>query len=131
MNYRETLAYLDSFINFERKAAYPYKQSFKLERIRRFLDLIGNPQDSFKSVHVAGTKGKGSVCVFCAGILRASGCSVGLYTSPHLCDVRERIRVLAPRGKDADFEGMISRKELSALASRMRPAIDSFCRQSP
>ena len=134
MTYRDTLAYLDQFINYERKASYPYRQSFKLERIRSFLDLIGNPQDSFKSIHVAGTKGKGSVCVFCASILREAGYSVGLYTSPHLCDVRERLRVLTPRparDADPDFEGMISARELSALAGSLRPAIDSFCSSSP
>jgi dihydrofolate synthase / folylpolyglutamate synthase len=55
----------------------------------------GNPQDRFRSVHVAGTKGKGSTCAMIAGMLQACGYKVGLYTSPHLVDVRERIRSTA------------------------------------
>jgi dihydrofolate synthase/folylpolyglutamate synthase len=94
MTYRETIQYLDSLINYEKKCAYPYRESFKLERIKEFFAVIGNPQDALKCIHVAGTKGKGSVCAFCAYILKEAGYKVGLYTSPHLSDVRERIRVL-------------------------------------
>jgi dihydrofolate synthase/folylpolyglutamate synthase len=94
MTYPETITYLDSFINYEKKAAYPYKESFKLERIEEFLKVIDNPQDSLKCIHIAGTKGKGSVCAFCAYILKEAGYKVGLYTSPHLSEVRERIRIL-------------------------------------
>jgi len=97
MSYPEAVRYLDSFINYEKKSGYPYKESFKLERIKGFLRLIGDPQNSLKCIHVAGTKGKGSVCAFCAYILKEAGYKVGLYTSPHLSEVKERIRVLEPR----------------------------------
>lgn len=131
MTYRETVRYLDSLVNYERRSGYSYARSFKLSRIRSFLASIGNPQGSFKSIHVAGTKGKGSVCLFCAHILRRSGCRVGLYTSPHLIDPRERLRVLEPGARPAgDFEGTITRERLARLVSGMRPAIDSFNRTS-
>lgn len=66
---------------------------FGLARIRRLLARLEDPQEAFASVHVAGTNGKGSVCAMLDSVLRASGKRVGLYTSPHLDDVRERIRV--------------------------------------
>lgn len=131
MTYRETVRYLNSLVNYERRSGYSYARSFKLERIRAFLLSIGDPQGSFKSIHVAGTKGKGSVCLFCAHILRRAGCRVGLYTSPHLIDPRERLRVLEPGvSPSGDFEGMITRERLSRLVSEMSPAIDSFNRSS-
>src|SRR3989338_6957798 len=94
MSYPEVISYLESFINYEKVPTYPYNESLKLERIRGFLDLIGNPQNSFKCLHIAGTKGKGSTCAFLTYILREAGYRVGLYTSPNLSDFRERIRVL-------------------------------------
>ena len=133
MSYRTAVTYLDSFINYEKKAKFPYKQSLKLERIRDFLRSIGDPQESFSSIHVAGTKGKGSTCVFAAHILRCAGFRTALYTSPHLSDVRERIRILEPdeaNSDQRDFEGMISRKALAALVSRMKPKLDAYCRSS-
>ncbi len=131
MSYLETIKYLNSFVNYEKKTDYPYKESLKLERMFGFLKIIGNPQERFKSVHVAGTKGKGSVCVFTAYILRQAGYRVGLFTSPHLTDIRERIRILRPRVSDCqdcrdDFEGMIPKKDLAALVVRLKPKIDKF-----
>ena len=64
-----------------------------LERIQGVLDALGNPERRYGIVHVAGTNGKGSVAVMAASILKAAGLRVGLYTSPHLCSFRERIRV--------------------------------------
>jgi dihydrofolate synthase/folylpolyglutamate synthase len=139
MPYQQTIQYLDSFINYEKKSAYPYKESFKLERIQEFLKSIGNPQDYLKCIHIAGTKGKGSVCAFCAYILKEAGYKVGLYTSPHLSDVRERIRILRPSGHQSpvtshhieDFEGMISQSELVNLVKTLKPKIDDYAKKSP
>lgn len=64
-----------------------------LERVREHLERLGRPDRAFRSLHVAGTNGKGSVCAILESVLRASGRRVGLYTSPHLREVRERIRV--------------------------------------
>src|SRR5580693_6685800 len=64
-----------------------------LERIRRVLDALGNPQRSYRVVHVAGTNGKGSTCAMIDAGLRASGIRTGLFTSPHLIEPTERIQV--------------------------------------
>ncbi|HDP96264.1 MAG TPA: bifunctional folylpolyglutamate synthase/dihydrofolate synthase, partial [Euryarchaeota archaeon] len=61
------------------------------ENAKRALELLGNPTKGMEIVHVAGTNGKGSVCAMIASVLRASGYTVGLYTSPHLIDLKERI----------------------------------------
>jgi len=130
MFYQDTITYLDSFVNYEKKTRYRYKDSFKLERIREFLSRVGSPQAGLSCVHVAGTKGKGSVCAFTAFVLRQQGYTVGLYTSPHLNSVRERIRILYPGTAGSfvsdDFEGMISEEELSELVERLRPEIELF-----
>ncbi|MBI4706857.1 MAG: bifunctional folylpolyglutamate synthase/dihydrofolate synthase [Candidatus Omnitrophica bacterium] len=131
----QAIRYIESFINYEKIPVYPYEQFIKLERIREFLRLIGNPQDYLRCIHVAGSKGKGSTCVFIAYILRAAGYKVGLYTSPHLSDFRERIRVLqiACRKSHAakpEFEGMISKREFVNLVRQLKPAIDRFNKHS-
>ncbi|MBM3255805.1 MAG: bifunctional folylpolyglutamate synthase/dihydrofolate synthase, partial [Candidatus Omnitrophica bacterium] len=137
MTYPETLAYLDSFINYEKIANYPYKESIKLERINNFLNIIGNPQDSLKSIHIAGTKGKGSTCAFISYILREAGYKVGLYTSPHLLSFRERIRILQPyrqgeeRTAEVDFEGAIPEEDLIRLVDYLRPKIEEYNISSP
>jgi dihydrofolate synthase/folylpolyglutamate synthase len=127
MTYPETVQYLESFINYEKIPAYPYRESLKLERIKNFLAAIDNPQDSLRCLHIAGTKGKGSTCAFLAHILSEAGFRVGLYTSPHLSDFRERIRVLSPRLKvKEDFAGMISKEELRDLIGKLKPAIENY-----
>jgi len=134
MAYPETVQYLESFVNYENIPAYPYKESLKLERVKNFLGQIDNPQDSLKCLHIAGTKGKGSTCVFIAYILRQAGYRVGLYTSPHLSDFRERIRVLNPTTKiqqpETDFEGMISQDEITALVGRLKPLVQDYNKYS-
>ena len=84
-SYPETLAWLFSLQKFGIKLG--------LENIRGLLESCGNPQRSYPTVHVAGTNGKGSTSAFIASILMESGCRTGLYTSPHLTDFHERIRV--------------------------------------
>ena len=64
-----------------------------LDEMRRAMQKLGNPQNNLKAIHVAGTNGKGSVCAIASAILQAAGLKVGLYTSPHLMDVRERIMI--------------------------------------
>lgn len=134
MTYTEALRYLESFINYENIPAWPYKQSLKLQRFRDFLVELGNPQYRLRCIHVAGTKGKGSTSVFIAHILRAAGFKVGLYTSPHLTDFRERIRILDKNSyhKTAapDFEGMIPRRDLTCLIKVVKPYITRFNRKS-
>jgi dihydrofolate synthase/folylpolyglutamate synthase len=130
MKYPEAILYLESFINYEKIPAYPYKESLRLERLKDFLKIIDNPQDSLKAIHIAGTKGKGSTCAFIAYILRQRGYKVGLYTSPHLSDFRERIRILAPNTEhpkpNSEFEGMVSEDELAGLVIRLKPVIEKY-----
>lgn len=64
-----------------------------LERITALLELIGNPQDNLKCIHVAGTNGKGSVCAIISSVLKCAGMKVGLYTSPHIFEYTERIKI--------------------------------------
>ncbi|MDD5166250.1 MAG: bifunctional folylpolyglutamate synthase/dihydrofolate synthase [Candidatus Omnitrophica bacterium] len=129
MTYPEAIQYLESFINYEKIPVYPYKESCKLERIKGFLETVGNPQDSLGCIHIAGTKGKGSTAAFIAYILAEAGYKTGLYTSPHLVDFRERIRILEGRPQD-DFAGMILKEELAGLAEKMKPAIENYSRDS-
>ena len=134
MSYPATIQYLESFINYEKIPAYPYKESLKLERIKDFLQAIGNPQENLKCIHIAGSKGKGSTCAFVSHILRQAGYSIGLYTSPHLTDFRERIRILSPRNRNPqlrdDFEGMIAKEELTELVNKLKPSIEEYNEKS-
>jgi dihydrofolate synthase / folylpolyglutamate synthase len=137
MTYPQAIRYLETFINYERAPEYPYGESLRLERVRNFLLGLSSPQDSFKCIHVAGSKGKGSTCAFIAYILKEAGFKVGLYTSPHLSDFRERIRILVRQRSSApacrskeEFEGMISKRSLAGLVTRLKPAIDKYNRVS-
>ena len=92
MNYQETLDWMFSQLPmYQRIGAAAYKAD--LNHTIALLDLLGNPQNDFKSVHVAGTNGKGSTSHMLASIFQEAGYKTGLYTSPHLRDFRERIRI--------------------------------------
>ena len=92
--FRSAINYLDSLVNWERVISPNYNSNnFGLARISRILAALGNPHRKFKAAHVAGTKGKGSTVAMLAEMVRACGIKVGVYTSPHLLDVRERIMV--------------------------------------
>lgn len=96
MTYEETLHYLYTSIPvFQHSGASAYKPG--LGTSIALDDYLGNPHKAYKTIHVAGTNGKGSVSHLLAAILRQSGFKVGLYTSPHLVDFRERIRVNGKR----------------------------------
>jgi len=70
-----------------------FGQKLGLDRISDLLKLLKNPQEKFRSIHIAGTNGKGSTAAMTAAVLKEAGYTVGLYTSPHLEDFCERIRV--------------------------------------
>ncbi len=105
MNYQQTIDYLFSQLPmFQRIGSAAYKAD--LNNTIAICKLLGNPENKFKSIHVAGTNGKGSTSHMLASILQASGLKVGLYTSPHLKDFRERIRVngkMIPKKSVVDF----------------------------
>ena len=87
---------------------------FGLEAEQALLELLGNPQHGIKVIHVAGTNGKGSVCAFADSILRAAGYKTGLYTSPHLVRVNERIRVNGECIPDNDLAALVDRVDKCA-----------------
>ena len=92
MNYSETLEWMfNKLPMYQRIGAAAYKAD--LNNTIQLLDLLDNPHNSFKSVHVAGTNGKGSVSHTLASVFQEAGYKAGLYTSPHLRDFRERIRI--------------------------------------
>lgn len=102
-NYSNTEKFLHSSGKFRIKLG--------LERISAILELCGNPQDRLQIIHVAGTNGKGSVCTLTAEILKQSGYSVGLYTSPHIFKYNERFKVNGEDIADEDFVRYVSEIE--------------------
>lgn len=116
MTYKDAVHYLDSFYSYEKNPARK-RQFFNLEKIKILTDLFGNPQNDYPSVHVTGTKGKGSVCSILSHILKENGFKVGLYTSPHLKDVRERMKI---NNKDID------KKELALLVEELKKKVEKI-----
>jgi dihydrofolate synthase/folylpolyglutamate synthase len=93
LTYPEAVEFIESFINYEKTISWEYPEALKLDRMRALAKELGNPQNAFESIIIAGSKGKGSTAAILSSILRMEGLKVGLYTSPHLVDIRERIRV--------------------------------------
>ncbi|MGB9775385.1 MAG: bifunctional folylpolyglutamate synthase/dihydrofolate synthase [Anaerolineae bacterium] len=115
MTYREAIEYLHSLTDYEKRRIERYSpETLDLSRVERLLDMVGNPHRLYPSVHIAGTKGKGSTSAIIESALRAAGYRTGFYTSPHLHTFRERIRT----GAD-----LISRQDVVALVEEFRPLI--------
>jgi len=94
LNYKQSTVYIESLTNYEKSPAARYDASnFDLRRMELLLAALGNPQAGRKTIHIAGTKGKGSTAAMVAAILRAAGYCSGLFTSPHLYSWQERIQV--------------------------------------
>jgi dihydrofolate synthase/folylpolyglutamate synthase len=85
------------------------KSAFQLERMRALMAALGNPHESVATVHVAGSKGKGSVCGMTASMLQGCGYAVGLYTSPHMIELRERVQVNGQWVSSEDFTDVLWR----------------------
>ncbi len=100
MNYQESLAYLESLNIFGIKLG--------LERIQKLLARLELPQERYRTIHVTGTNGKGSVSAMLAGILRHSGIHTGFYSSPHLVSYTERIRVDGQAISEQEFADCLS-----------------------
>ncbi len=132
MNYTETLDYLySSMPSFQQVGGDAYKPG--LERISEFCRSIGNPQRNYFVIHVAGTNGKGSVSNMLAAVLQQAGYHTGLFTSPHLVDFRERIRVngeMISKQKVVNFvdrhKAEMSRLQLSFFEMTAAMAFDYF-----
>ena len=106
MTYEESVSYLLDIPRFSRKTS--------LENLRELLKILGDPQEKVKAVHIAGTNGKGSVCSFLNTMLIKSQKSVGLFTSPHLVHMNERIRI---NGE------MISNQEFTDVFEKVKNAV--------
>ncbi len=122
-------SYLNSFINFEHSLNKVADLDFKLERMRELLKRMGDPQKDLYIIHVAGSKGKGSTCAMIASVLKQAGLRVGLYSSPHILKLNERIRVMDARRiiqETADdlFGDSISDRELSRVLFDWKAVID-------
>ena len=116
MDYNQTLDYLYTRLPmFSRIGAAAYKKD--LHNTIALCDAIGNPETKFRAVHIAGTNGKGSVSHMLAAIFQAAGYKTGLYTSPHLKDFRERIKI---NGE------MIPKEEVVEFTERIQPQIDAI-----
>jgi len=114
--YQESLNYIYSFVDYSLTRSFRYSpEKFDLNRMQDFVVHLGNPQQAYPIIHVAGTKGKGSVSAMCASALQAQGYRVGLYSSPHLQDYAERIQV----------DGQpIEHAELIDLVQEIKPYLD-------
>ena len=116
MDYRQTIEYLLTRLPlFSRIGAAAYKAD--LNNIRSLTAALGNPEKRFKSIHIAGTNGKGSTSHMLAAILQKAGYKTGLYTSPHLHDFRERIRI---NGE------MIPENQVIRFTEHIQPVIDQI-----
>ena len=109
MDYRESINRLLSLVDHERRqpVAPRQKQIFDLGRMDGFLELLGNPHRSTPTIHVAGTKGKGSTAAFCDAVLAAAGYRTGFYSSPHLHSFCERIRLDAAPISQPRFASLV------------------------
>jgi len=108
MNYNEAMKYIQEIGNFG--------SNYGLERTYRLLELLGNPQDKLKLVHVAGTNGKGSTTAMISALLRGKGFKVGMYTSPYLEEFEERIQINGVN---------IQKKRLGQLMDKVKEAVDN------
>lgn len=122
-NYAEAMEFLYGRLNYERAVAGSYTtREWKLERMVELLERIGNPQEHLPVIHIAGTKGKGSTAAMLAALLTSQGSRIGLFTSPHIAEFEERIRI----------DGVpISRDALFTLVQRIAPIAEEMDRRSP
>jgi len=121
MNYSQSLSYLDSFLNLERLSHLPRNSFFNLRRMEHLLRIAGRPEKKFFPILITGTTGKGSTGFFLESILKENGIAVGYYHSPHVEDVRERIRLDGRMAPEALWARGLSRVR-TMLAKHPVPA---------
>lgn len=114
MNYEEACQYINQIPKFTTKNS--------LDHTRELLDLLGNPQGNYQVIHVAGTNGKGSVCAFVNEILQAEGYRVGMFTSPHLISMTERMMINSEAISQEDFSAVFDEVMLAVRVLQMRQA---------
>ncbi len=120
--YQAALRWLSERPDIERMRAVKLDDTaFKLDRMRALLEAMGNPHESVKMVHVAGTIGKGSTCTMIACMLAECGYTVGLYTSPHFIEVRERIAINGKLVTKPAFVELAKRVQSAAAKAKVEP----------
>jgi dihydrofolate synthase/folylpolyglutamate synthase len=118
LNYTQSTVYIESLTNYEKSPAARYDASnFDLRRMELLLAALGNPQAGRKTVHIAGTKGKGSTAAMVAAILKAAGYCTGLFTSPHLYSWQERIQI---------NRRPVAQKDFARLVNLARPHVEEI-----
>ena len=116
--YKQGIDYLFKMTNYEKEEYVRYNgTTFNLDRMKKLLSLVGNPHKKLQTVHIAGTKGKGSTATMLACMLEANHYKVGLYTSPHVVDLHERITINSNK---------ISVSEMLGLLNRVHGPVDSM-----
>ncbi|MBD3379878.1 MAG: bifunctional folylpolyglutamate synthase/dihydrofolate synthase [Candidatus Omnitrophica bacterium] len=108
-DYDQAIKYLEEFINYEKVGLDRIEKEFDLANMYGVLKAMGNPHKQLNAVHIAGTKGKGSVSAMISSVLRESGYNVGLFVSPHLSDITERISVNGTPISREDFAGILEK----------------------
>ncbi len=122
-SYKQAKEFLLQTIDYEKLTQYKYNTStFDLKRMEEMMSFVGNPHKNGKYVHITGTKGKGSTGIMIASILKELGLKTGLFTSPHLIYLGERMKV---------NERMISKKMFVQLINNLKPYIDSIMLKNP
>ncbi len=117
-SYTRTLREIFAHVDYSRNRQHAYNaETYNLHRMRELVRRMGNPQNHFPALHIAGSKGKGSTSAMTTAILQAAGYRTGLYTSPHLHTFRERLRI------DGD---LISRERLVRLWEQARPTVEAL-----
>jgi dihydrofolate synthase/folylpolyglutamate synthase len=119
-SFQQALDFIYSFIDYERQGPR-VRQTWDLRRVEELFNLIGNPHLKSKTVHIAGSKGKGSVAAMTSSVLTTAGYKTGLFTSPHLHFYNERIRI------DGSY---ISNDEIVELVERVRPAVEKVNKEA-
>jgi dihydrofolate synthase/folylpolyglutamate synthase len=122
VEYHEALEYLYSFTDAERAPGMAGLGAANLDKVHRFFDLAGRPESRFRSVLVAGTKGKGSTASYVASALQAAAYRVGLYTQPHLTTFRERMQING---------ALLPPERLGALVEGIQPVVEQMHREAP
>ncbi len=117
MKYHDALRYLYGLVDYEKRRIERYTpEEFRLDRVVTLLEKLGNPHHRYPKLHIAGTKGKGSVAAILAAVAQAGGQRVGLYTSPHLHTYRERMQI---------DRVPIAREQMAALVAEIQPVVES------
>src|SRR5512145_46769 len=114
LTYEDALNFLYSYIDRGGKKP-PQQDEARPARTRHLLNLMGNPHQRYPTLHITGTKGKGSVSSMCASVLRAAGYRVGMLTSPHLQELRERYQI---------NQAMVSEATLTEAVAEINPTLD-------